>query len=70
MSKTYELPIELNVDYMQSDLHIVHVSITNIFEDMLYIMCSIHTESGSVYPGVCYWYTGTNKDIPFEWSPA
>ena len=58
--------IELNVDYMQSDLHIVHVRITNIFEESLYLMCDIQTESGEVYNGICYWYDGENKNIPFE----
>ena len=64
------LPIELNVDYMQVDLHITHVSITDIFEDLLYIMCTIYAETGEVYPGVCYWYDGENKNIPFDWRPS
>ena len=57
--------IEITTDYMQADLHIVKVIPTEIFRDMLYVMCSIFTEEGTQYDGVCYWYDGENKNIPF-----
>ena len=60
----YELPLEIDTDYIQADLHVNHVTVTNIFEDMLYLMCTIHTDNGT-YTGVCYWYAGENKNIPF-----
>jgi hypothetical protein len=60
-----ELPMEFETDYMQSDLHIVKVVITNIFVELQYVMCDLITESGELYQGCCYWYDGVNKNIPF-----
>lgn len=57
--------IEITTDFMQADLHIVKVIPTEIFRDMLYVMCTICAEDGAVYDGVCYWYDGANKNIPF-----
>ena len=58
--------IEITTDYMQADLHIVKVVPTEIFPELQYAMFTIYTEDEQSFEGVCYWYDGVNKNIPFS----
>ncbi len=62
-------PTTIETDYYQSDIRIISATPTEYFPDLEYVMCTLVSDTGNTYPGVCYWYKGVNKNIPFDWTP-
>lgn len=55
-----------NVQYNIQDIEIVGIEITNILPEQKTVVCKLYSTSGLVAEGAGYFYSGENKNIPFE----